>query len=97
VRTSDRHGPNGLRRTKSAHPTGRTVRGRRHPVSFEMTLLGGEKIARDRPAAGIVEFLRVRFWIAFHSADVAEVGVGAVGPAHPKNRAPSIPLLHSGV
>jgi hypothetical protein len=53
-------------------------------ISFEMTLLGGEKIGRDRPAAGIVKFLRVRFWVAFHGVDVAEVGVGAVGPVHPK-------------
>jgi hypothetical protein len=55
-------------------------------VGLKMVLLRGEKIGRDRPSAGIVEFLRVRFRLALHGTDVAEIGVGPVGPMDPKVR-----------
>jgi len=55
-------------------------------VGLEMAFLRGEKVGRDRPPAGIVKFLRVRFRLALHRTDVAEIGVGPVDPVDPKAR-----------
>jgi hypothetical protein len=51
-----------------------------------MAPLCGEKIGRDRASAGIVKFQRIRFRLALHGTDVAEIGVGPVGPVDPKAR-----------
>lgn len=51
-----------------------------------MAFLRGEKVGCNRSSAGIVEFLRVRFRLALHGVDIAEVGVGPVGPVDPKAR-----------